>query len=105
MAEPLEIRIFDLIPELLAHAFILGQLLKPAGTVSTCAFQALFYIIYNLFVRVFCNMHSLFLLEVPCLRHPLLKLRHLAGYFLYLVPQNEDAVCLLCLAGDNILGQ
>ena len=105
MAESLKIRIFDLITELLAHAFILGQLLEPAGAVASCTLQAFFYIIYNLFVWVFCNMHSLFMVEIPGLRHPFLKLCHLAGHFLYLVPQNEDAVCLLCLSGDNILCQ
>ena len=105
MTESLKIRIFDLIPEFFAHAFVLRQLLKPAGAVASGALQSFFYIAYNFFIWILCNMHSLFLLKVSGPWHPLLKLGHLACHFLYLIPENEDTVCLLGLSCHNILGQ
>ena len=103
MAESLKIRVFDLIPELLAHAFILRQLLKPARTVAPGAFQPLSDIVHNLFISILGYMHRSS--HISALRHTLLKLCHLSGHFLYLIPQDEDAVCLLSFSCDNILGQ
>ena len=103
MAEAFELRIFDLIPEFLAHAFILRQLLKPARAVATSALQTLSDIINNLFISILGYMHRSS--QISALRHTLLKLCHLPGHFLNLIPQNEDAVCLLGFSGDNILGQ
>ena len=103
MTESLKIRVFDLIPEFLAHAFILRQLLKPARTVATSAPQTLSDIINNLFISILGYMHRS--TQISALGHTLLKLCHLPGHFLNLIPQNENAVCLLGFSGDNILGQ
>lgn len=103
MAESLKIRVFDLIPEFLAHAFILRQLLKPARAVAPGAFQTLSDIVDNLFISILGYMHRSS--QISALWHTLLKFCHLTCHFLYLIPQNEDAVCLLGFSSDNILGQ
>ena len=57
MAIALEIRVGDLLPEFLAHAFGVLRPLQAAGTVAAGAFQPLPDGCYNLFIFVQPNCH------------------------------------------------
>ena len=57
VAVSLEIRVGYLVPEFLAHAFVLRGVLYPAGTVAPCLFKTLAHHLDYLFVVVFLYVH------------------------------------------------
>ena len=61
MAEPLEVRILDLVAELLAHALRILSALKSARAISTCALQAILNCLHHFFVWVKRDLHFLLL--------------------------------------------
>lgn len=61
MAEPLEVRILDLVAELLAHALRILSALKSARAISTGALQAILNCLHDFFVWVKRDLHVLLL--------------------------------------------
>jgi hypothetical protein len=60
MAKSLKIGVGDLMAELGAHAFVLGDALKATGAIATRHLQALSDGSHDLFVRIFFDFHGMF---------------------------------------------
>ena len=57
MAEALEIRVRDLLPEFFADALVLLRALQTAGAIAAGTLQAVFHHLYHLFVFIQTNCH------------------------------------------------
>ena len=82
MAKALKIRVFDLLPELPAHAFVVLGPFQPAWAVATRSRQALLDCLDDLLVRIQRDFHGFHLLLLYYSTFPvlfLLPLQHFGG--------------------------